>query len=376
LRIGRRAAVADRALHIGVDGRELVGRATGVGRYLVEVLRAWASDPDFPHRVTVVLPSPPRTHLRTMSDRISWLVDESAGSGTWWEQTRLPRALRKCAIDVLFAAGYTAPVRVACPFVVALYDVSFYAHPEWFLRREGMRRRWLSWLAARRAKSIITISQFSADEIVRWLGVPRERIRIAAPGSPPPGDLHERRRREPLVLFVGSLFNRRHIPDLLHAFALTLPRVPDAKLVLVGDNRTNPPIDPAALATDLGIASHVTWRQYIDDDALEALYSEARVFAFLSDYEGFAMTPMEAIALGTPPVLLDTPVAREVYADAALFVPAEPDRIAHALETLLVDDGAHGALMAAGRKRLEVYSWTESADVIRRALEQAARTPA
>ena len=368
--------MGDRVLHIGVDGRELVGRATGVGRYLVEVLRAWVSAPDFPHRVTVVLPAPPRAHLRMMSDRISWLVDDSARAGTWWEQTRLPHALRTAGIDVLFAAGYSAPVRVGCPFVVALYDVSFYAHPEWFRRREGVRRRWLSWLAARRAASIVTISRFSADEIVRWLGVPPARIVIAPPGAPPPGDCHGTGRRDPLVLFVGSLFNRRHIPDLLHAFALMLARVPDARLVLVGDNRTNPPIDPAALASDLGIGSHVTWRKYIDDDELEALYSQARVFAFLSDYEGFAMTPMEAIALGAPPVLLDTPVAREVYADAALFVPAEPDRIAHALETLLVDDEAHAALMAAGRRRLEVYSWAESADIIRRALEQAAASPA
>jgi glycosyltransferase involved in cell wall biosynthesis len=364
--------MAERALHIGVDGRELVGRSTGVGRYVLEMLRAWSADPGFPHQVTVILPGPPPPTLRALEPRVQWDVEPSEAAGTVWEQTRLPRALSRQHVDVFFAAGYTAPIRLASPFVVALYDVSFFAHPEWFSRREGLRRRWLSRLAARRASSIITISQFSAEEIVRWIGVPRDRIRIAPPGAPPSDDDERPRPRQPLVLFVGSLFNRRHIPDLLHAFALTLSQVPDARLVLVGDNRTNPPIDPKALAEDLGIASSVAWLKYIDEAELARLYSEARVFAFLSDYEGFAMTPMEAIALGAPPVLLDTPISREVYGDAARVVSAEPMDISEALTSLLTDDAAHGALMEAGRRRLSMYSWGRSAGVIRRALEEAA----
>jgi glycosyltransferase involved in cell wall biosynthesis len=362
--------VANRALHIGVDGRELVGHATGVGRYLLEVLRAWASDASFAHRVSVVLPSEPNATLRRLGDRIDWHVEASGGSGTWWEQTRLPRALRRLGADVLFAAGYTAPLRRVCPFVVAVYDVSFFAHPEWFRPREGRRRRWLSRLAALRAASVITISEFSAGEIVRWIRIPRPRIHIAAPGAPPPGDLHAKV-RAPVVLFVGSLFNRRHIPELLQGFALTLSSVPEARLILVGDNRTSPPVDPLTIANDLGIGSHVSWRRYVSDHELEALYGQARVFAFLSDYEGFAMTPMEAIAMGTPPVLLDTPVSREVYGDAAALVTADPADIARAFVRLLTDRQAHANLMAAGRRRLDDYSWPRTANIVRRALEDA-----
>jgi glycosyltransferase involved in cell wall biosynthesis len=319
----------------------------------------------------VILPSEPTPALRSISDRIEWLVERSERSGTWWEQTRLPAALSRAGADVLFAAGYTAPLRQSCPFVVALYDVSFFAHPEWFGAREGLRRRWLTRLAARRASSVITISTFSADEIVRFLGMPRDRLRIAAPGAPHPRDLPAGT-RPPTVLFVGSLFNRRHIPDLLEAFALALPHVPEATLVLVGDNRTNPPIDPLAIANSLRIGSHVSWRRYIPDDELMALYGEARVFAFLSDYEGFAMTPMEAIAVGAPAVLLDTPVAREVYGDAAVLVPPDPVRIAEALTRMLTDEAEHARMLEAGRARLRAYSWTRTAGIIRRALEEAA----
>ena len=84
-----------------------------------------------------------------------------------------------------------------------------------------------------------------------------------------------------------------------------------------------------------GSARRSTWREYVDDDELEGLYGSARVFAFLSDYEGFAMTPMEALAHGVPAVLLDTPVAREVYGDGAVLVPLDTTAIAVALEGLL-----------------------------------------
>lgn len=364
--------MAERRLHIAIDGRELVGKPTGVGRYLTEVLRAWAADPSFRHRCTIVVPRDPPAAPFPQDARFAWYIEPGTG-GTWWEQTRLRRRLVSMAPDVLFAAGYTAPLLSRVPYVLAVYDVSFFAHPEWFSWREGMRRRQLTRAAARRAHSVVTISTFSADEIVRWLGVARDRILLAAPGAParspssgPPGS------RDPLVLFVGSLFQRRHIPEMLRAFALIASRT-GARLILVGDNRTSPRIEPQALAAELRIADRFDWRAYVSDEELGTLYARARVFVFLSDYEGFGMTPLEAIAHGVPPILLDTPVAREVYGDAALYVPADPGAIAAALTTLLTDEAAHARLAAAGRARLAHYSWPRTAGVILDALEAAAR---
>lgn len=361
-----------RPLHIGVDGRELTGHPTGVGRYLNAVLREWARDASMPHRITVWLPSEPSAELVGLGPRITFAVERASSGGTWWEQSQLAAAVNRSDVDVFFAAGYTAPLRVRCPVVLAVYDVSFCAHPEWFGWREGIRRRWLTRRSAARAALVITISEFSAQEIVRYLGTDRARIRLAVPGAPDAGP-PVTTSRGPLVLFVGSLFNRRRIPELIRGFSIAAKRVPDARLVLVGDNRTHPPIDPAGLARELGVADRVEWREYVDDQTLQSLYDRARVFAFLSDYEGFAMTPLEAIAAGVPPVLLDTPVAREVYDDAARLVSAEPAAIADALSTLLTDAGAHAALLDAGRRRLSRFSWSRAAGVIRQALEDAAR---
>jgi glycosyltransferase involved in cell wall biosynthesis len=173
------------------------------------------------------------------------------------------------------------------------------------------------------------------------------------------------------VLFVGSLFNRRHVPELIEAFALVVRRQPNARLVLVGANRTNPSIDPRAVAAALGIGHAVEWREYVDDGELARLYASARVFAFLSEYEGFAMTPMEALAYGVPPVLVDTPVAREVYGDGAVFVPLETAAIAAAVDGLLHDRSRRDSTLAAGRRRMSLLSWARTASTVRQAIEAA-----
>jgi glycosyltransferase involved in cell wall biosynthesis len=363
--------MADRPLSIGIDGRELVGKPTGVGRYLREVLHVWNGDENFGHTLTVFTPSEPAAALRQELSRVRWDVEPAASAGTLWEQWRLPRAMARVRADVLFAAGYTAPLFPPCPYVVAIYDVSFHAHPEWFPAREGWRRRWLTKQSAAGAVRVVTISEFSAAEIVRWLGIPRERIAVAPPGASPVTLASGP--RPPVVLFAGSLFARRHVPELIQAFARIAPAVPDSRLVIVGDDRARPPVNPAGVAARFGVADRVDWHSYVPDAELAALYARARVFAFLSDYEGFAMTPLEAMARGVPPLLLDTPVAREVYGEAAMLVPLDVDAVAAGLERLLTDEALRRELNEAGRARLSRFSWTSTAHVIRRALEDAGR---
>lgn len=357
-------------LHIGVDARELSGRPTGVGRFLAGVLGAWSRDRAWPHQVSLFLPDEPPVWVSGLGRQFTALVDRPSLRGTLWEQWRLPRLARQARADVLLSPGYTAPLRLACPSVVVIHDVSFFAHPEWFHWREGLRRRWLTRASARRARRVISVSEFSAREIQRWLGIPAGQVVIVRHGAPEVTAAAGP--RAPMVLFAGSLFNRRRLPELIEGFALAAARASEATLVLVGDNRTSPPLDPQALARRFGVGDRVEWRAYVSDDELKALYDRARVFAFLSDYEGFAMTPMEALAHGAPPVLLDTPVAHEVYGAAARYVRPEPEAIAAALVDLLQDDSARARLVDEGRRLLARYTWTQAGHDVCRVLEQAA----
>lgn len=366
-------------MRIGVDARELLGRPTGVGRYLHSLLSCWAADPeaaDVSIELFTPAPLPLLPAWRGPGARIA-PVTLPGGTGTRWEQTTLPRGARGRA-DVLFCPGYATPLFCSVPTVVTIHDVSFWAHPEWFRPREGFRRRWTSRLSARRARRVLTVSEFSKAEIVRWLGVPPDRVTVTLEGigaslPEPTGGTNPQPDSGPRILYAGSILNRRHVPDLVRAFAPIARRWNAARLILVGENRTWPREDPLDAARAEGIAGQVDVRDFASDEELGALYRSATVFAYLSTYEGFGLTPLEAMAAGLPVVAYDTPVAREIYGDAAWLVP--PGNIAGITDALLrvIEDTAERErLRAAAARRLTRYSWSRTAALSLAALRDAA----
>jgi glycosyltransferase involved in cell wall biosynthesis len=148
------------------------------------------------------------------------------------------------------------------------------------------------------------------------------------------------------------------MPELIEAVSRLALRRPRVRLEIVGENRTQPRIDIDGLVGANAARDRVTVRSYVSDAQLETLYRQARAFAFLSDYEGFGMTPTEALAAGVPIVVLDTEVTREIYGSAAAYVPRpDPELIAAALERTLYDPAARTALAEAARSVLARYSW-------------------
>jgi len=363
-------------IRIGVDARELLGSATGVGRYLGELLKRWAARPDRERRRFVLYaPGPVPLDLPPDAAEIRVIGGKGSGRGTWWEQTSLGHAIRSDRPNVFFAPGYTAPLGTTVPLAVTIHDISFVAHPEWFRAGEGLRRRWLTRRAAASASVIFTDSEFSKRELETHFRTEGARIRVVAPGVTPrtlPGPAP---RREPLVLFVGSLFNRRRLPDLIEAFARAASALPDSRLVIVGDDRTWPPQDLERIAAHHGVGGRTRFMSYVADEELAGLYAQARVFAFLSEYEGFGLTPLEALAAGVPPVVLDTPVAREVYRDAAVFVPAgDIGAAADALRELLINPQAAAPIVARAPALLRQYSWDDAAERTLAGIESVARS--
>jgi glycosyltransferase involved in cell wall biosynthesis len=175
------------------------------------------------------------------------------------------------------------------------------------------------------------------------------------------------------VLYVGSIFNRRHIPDLVRAFSVVSRAHPETTLDVVGDNRTYPRQNIADAIERAGLHGRVAWRQYITDGELATLYRRSRAFAFLSEYEGLGLTPLEALAAGIPAVLLDTPVARESCGEAALYAAkGDIPAIANALEQLLFDEGMRRRLLAAAPGVLGRYNWIDAAERTLAVLESSA----
>jgi glycosyltransferase involved in cell wall biosynthesis len=365
---GRRADV-----RIAIDARELLGRSTGVGRYLGGILDVWAS-PSALGDDEVVLCAP--AVLPPDTARFPTLIDGALAGrsgGTTWEQLTLPRLVARTRADVLFAPAYSAPLFCPVPVVLAMHDVSFAVRPDWYSRREGARRRTMARLSARRAARVLTISDHSRQEIVRWLGVVPARITVAYPGVTSMASTVSTG-REDLVLFVGSLFSRRHVRELIAAFAELARRRAGLRLEIVGDNRTTPRDDFEGLAAATGVADRIALRAYVPDSTLAELYRRARAFVFLSEYEGFGLTPVEALGAGVPIVVLDTPVAREIYGEAAAYVSTpDPPVVRDALERVLFDERERQRILDAAQRLLPRYSWRSCAEAVLTALRNSAR---
>jgi glycosyltransferase involved in cell wall biosynthesis len=349
-------------MKIAIDARELRDKPTGVGRFLAEILAVWKTIPEAEAQEFILL-APDGVAPRT---------------GLLWEQIVLPRLVRKARADVLFSPAYSGPLLPPVPMVVAIHDVSFAAHPEWFTWREGARRRTTVQLAARAATRVVTISQFSKREIVAHLGIDSSKVIVAYPGvadlKGPPRMGNDLPHAARTVLFVGSIFNRRHVPELIEGFARLARDRGDARLQIVGDNRTSPPIDVADAIRATGLSDRIQLRSYVTDQELQALYGGASAFAFLSEYEGFGLTPLEAMAAGLPVLLLDTPVAREICGEAAIYVERpDPALIEDALATLLFDSGERRRLVDAADRVLAKYSWTECARQVLKVLIASGR---
>jgi alpha-1,3-rhamnosyl/mannosyltransferase len=171
---------------------------------------------------------------------------------------------------------------------------------------------------------------------------------------------------------VGSIFNRRHVTDLIRAFAPIGRAHPDASLDIVGDNRTYPREDLRGTIIGEGLQTQVQFHQYVTEGQLRDLYERARAFAFLSEYEGLGLTPLEALAAGVPPVLLDTAVAHESCGEAALYVALGDVRgTTRALDAALFDESTRARILAAAPDALAKYSWPRAARETLAVLEAA-----
>lgn len=336
-------------MRLCLDGTPLLGKPTGVGRYVAGLVSGLTR-----------LDDAPEVQLAAFSLRGT---DPPAPEGAVWKYRRFPARVLQASwartplppvewltgrIDVFHATNFVLPPTARAAGVVSVHDLSFDRHAD-TVDANVLRYRELVPRGLKRAQVCLTLTEATAEEVRERYAHPR--VMVARPGvepawfeqAPPPPGLPAS-----YVLFVGSVEPRKNLPVLVEA----MRQLPDAPpLVLAGPAGWGPTLDTTGV--------DVVRTGYLSDAELRSVVAHASVMAFPSRHEGFGLPPLEAFACGVPAVVSDLPVLREVLGEHATYVPVgDAEALADGLARALADPGDP----AVRRSHARAWTWQRCAE--------------
>lgn len=290
-----------------------------------------------------------------------------------WEQVMLPLHLRRLGVDVLHSPHYTTPLASAgWRRVVTIHDVTFFLLPRRYPVLRRLYFQGASRAGARLAALAIAVSETVKGDVVRYLGLPAERVRVvplaAGPGFHPLEDsarmeaVRDRYGLPPrFILSVGTLEPGKNQTTLVRAFHRLKGKGLEQGLVIAGQKGWMYE-KLFRLVDGLGLRDEVRFVGYVPADDLVAVYNMADLFVFPSLYEGFGLPPLEAMACGLPVVASSAPALAEVLNGAAILVtPSDVDALAEASARALGDRRLRSRLRRQGLERASQFSWQRTA---------------
>ena len=299
-----------------------------------------------------------------------------------WEQWVLPRFLSSKKITLLHCTGNTAPVWGKTPLMLTIHDLIFLEENYLFKKDGGslyqrfgnFYRSLIVPIAAKRAKYIITVSEFQRQLIMKRLKIPSEKIAVVYNGADErffvkadPIRIKNACRKYgikqiPYFFFLANTEPRKNTDGVLKAFALFCKQYPDYPHQLVIKGITDDILQKKI--TDCGAAS-VTDRihrvGYIDYDDLPLVYQGAAILWFPSFSEGFGLPIVEAMAGGTPVITSNLSVMPEIAGDAALYIdPYQPEQLVAQTHLLLTNNELRKELIRKGENIAAKFTWVSS----------------
>jgi glycosyltransferase involved in cell wall biosynthesis len=344
-----------------INGRFLTQRMTGVQRYAYEIVTALdvllSQNSDPAGRLPMRLIVPPGTKTIPVLSKIG-VFRTSFGSGHLWDQLVLPFYTGAGVLSL----GNFNPM-LGRNNIVCIHDANTFIQPDSYSSSFGLAYRTLLPLVGKKASRVATVSQFSADMLVKYGVCQREKIFIAPNGHEHALRWDASRARIPLlsaldrpyVLLLGSIAKHKNVSVVLkQAEGLDAAGI---DIVVVGGASNI----FTAYASNFQ-RSNIHYAGYVSDDDLAALYKGALCLAFPSNTEGFGIPSLEAMTRGCPVISSNAPSLVEVGGDAVIYVdPSDGYGWRDAIIGLSKNETLRETMAAQGRKRASAFSWKRSA---------------
>ncbi len=323
--------------------------------------------------------------------------------GFFWTQGRLSWEMLINRPDILFVPAHALPLIHPKKSVVTLHDIGFKREGKLYDRSDiGPERStyqsvldflvrlvtfnkygantfdyldWSTRFSLRQAQAIITISNFTKQELVEVYQVKSDKVKVIYNGYP--DNLYKTLVNQaqadkvlatygivkPYIFYVGRLEKKKNIANLIEAFNILKTRYKNLshKLYLVGDASFG--FDDIKYSIHCcGLQTQVHTTGWVAEKDLPYIFNSADAFIFPSNYEGFGIPLLQAMASGTPIVASRVASIPEVVGEAAiLFDPTKPIDMAEALAKVLTDSNLQKTLITAGQARVKNYSWSKCA---------------
>jgi glycosyltransferase involved in cell wall biosynthesis len=357
-------------MKILIDAHMVGERESGNERYIFNLLRALHSL-ELPAEFLIAGTAPEL--FEGLFQRLGRWRFVQVSSSPWRRLfVELPRLVRAEGVSLLHVT-YAGPIQCDCPVISTVHDISYLPHPEWFSLKDRLVLRCGVGVTLSRGAAVITVSDYSKNEIMKHYRLPEDRIHVTKEAADPrfrllrPDEagrdrLAEMGVRFPYILAVGNLQPRKNLTRLVQAFVrLRQESGISHQLVLAGKAQWRES-ELYEVVRCAGIEQDVLFTGHISDNELVRLYNAADVFVYPSLYEGFGLPVLEAMACGVPVVTSCITSIPEVAGEAALLCdPCDVDALAMAIGRILQDRNLNNDLRINGLRHAASFSWEKTA---------------
>lgn len=287
----------------------------------------------------------------------STFVSSNMGLGNLFSPLMLSNEIRKAKPEIFYSPSFMPPVTFSTPYIFTVHDLM---HLFYYSKMHRTYYQQVIARLAKKAKKIITVSEFSKQQLVEILGINSDLIRVIYNGVDPSFALNTEQHEmgRPYLLYVGNRRKNKNLAAMLVAFAQAdIPK--DFVFLLTG----NPNPELIVLLSKLRISSRVRFLGFVKEAELPKLYKGAYATMFVSLMEGFGLPVIESMASGTPVLTSSESSLPEIAGEAALCVsPYEVEAITNGINRLVSDHELYNDLKEKGLRRAQDFSWLTTAE--------------